>query len=125
MDKMVRSLRAEHSDLREDILASPLVAWSWNDVPRGTGDRRVLNSDEECGLKTGAEESICDVFDHEVTSGARRRSSLCRLPTRSGMESEFFTDLGHDQNYDQTPHRRHSWKGPRKCRPEDLRTAGT
>ena len=46
MEEMLRSLRAEISDLREEIRANPRVALSRNDVPRGTRDLRRLTSDE-------------------------------------------------------------------------------
>ena len=96
MEEMERSLRAEICDLREEIRANPRVALSRNNVPRGTRDRRRLNSDEEFGFTTGAEERIQDVLDREVTPRTCRRTRRRRLFTASDLESESSTNSDQD-----------------------------
>ena len=123
MEERERSLCAEICDLRGEIRANSRVAMSRRNVPRGTRDRRRLTSDEEFGFTTGAEERIQDVQDREVTPRARRRTRRRRLSTRSDLESEPSTDSDQDRNQDETPSRRHSWKGPRKRGLEENRTA--
>ena len=123
MEEMERSLRAEISEIREEIRANPRVALSRNNVPRGMRDRRSLTSDEEFGFKTGAEERIQDVLDRKVTPRTRRRTRGRRLSTRSDLELESSTDADQYRNHDDTPSRRHSWKDPRRRGLEEIRTA--
>ena len=85
MEEMEQSLRAEISDLREEIRSNPRVAFSRNTVSRGIRDRRRLSSDEEFGLRNGAEERFRDVLDLELTSRARRRTRRRRLSNRSDL----------------------------------------
>ena len=123
MEEMERALRAEICDLREEIRANPRVALSRNNVPRGTRDRRRLTSDEGFGFTTGAEDRIQDVLDREITPRARRRTRRRRLSHRSDLESESSTDSDRDRIQNETPSRRHSWKGPRRLVLEELRPA--
>ena len=123
MEEMERSLRAGICDLREEIRANPRVALSRNNVPRGTRDGRRSALGEEFGFTTGAGELIQDVLDREITPRARRRTRRRRWSTRSDLESESSTDSDQYRNQDETPSRRHSWKGPRKRGLEEPRTA--